>query len=858
MAINNSVTVDIKARADQASFREVRNAFETTLKQLSTSKSNLLSVGGDPAQIKKLEEEIALATKLQQAYERAYNHNYHELNATQFKQNLKNLGLEKQQLVTIGQSFNNLGLQGEKAFKTISASVISSNTKLEKTHTIFQEMAKTMGNTIKWGISSSIMNKFSGAVSEAYGYVKNLDKSLNNIRIVGEKSANEMERFAIQANNAAKALGATTLDYTNASLIYYQQGLSDDQVKQMTDITVKMANVLGSSSEEVSNYMTAIWNNFYEEGGQSLEYYADVITKLGAATASSAEEISTGLEKFAAISKTVGLSYEYATAALTTVTAKTRQSAEVVGTAFKTLFARIQDLELGKALDDGVTLGKYSEALRAVGIDILDANNNMKDMDSILTEMGAKWQSLTDAQKTSLAQTVAGTRQYTQLVALMDNWDYFQQNLETASNATGTLTSQQSVYMESVEAHLNQASAAWEDFKDSLLDESVIKFFADLSKAFAGIGSSLLDGVGGGLPAMGLLGGVALRKMSPEIGKTLYNAKKNMGMGKGHSSEKQAQKDESDMREMFMSANMNIQDGGYSDKFLEATKKDISNLNKYSTYMNEEQEKRYKELVKEKMIQQAIVDEYEQKLALVKGLMETQGKVGQDVSGLGNEDDLYERQRSAEALAQVLRDALPNIQTANQGLKDLKETVTGLNPGLLHGADANFFENRVSKKDFNREFSSMQASNATINQAWSHFQESANGVDTVNRDDMQKVSNLQKEIQGLEQQLTNLAKKGKKYFPTKELAQYYDKTEELRKLVVKVGNSVEDEATTAIKYLEEADKVKDAFYAEDEVKHFNQALKDSNDEFYAMSKMDAFTNITGSALQAYSGVMALG
>jgi hypothetical protein len=53
----------------------------------------------------------------------------------------------------------------------------------------------------------------------------------------------------------------------------------------------------------------------------------------------------------------VGLSYEYATAALATVTAETRQSADVVGTAFKTIFARMESLKLGDTLDDGTTLG---------------------------------------------------------------------------------------------------------------------------------------------------------------------------------------------------------------------------------------------------------------------------------------------------------------------------------------------------------------------------------------------------------------------------------------------------------------------------------------------------------------------
>jgi TP901 family phage tail tape measure protein len=156
--------------------------------------------------------------------------------------------------------------------------------------------------------------------------------------------------------------------------------LSDAEVRERAAITVKMANVSRESAESVSNQLTSVWNNF-DNGTKSLEYYADAMTALGAATASSTKEISAGLNKFAAVADTVGLSYEYAASALATVTATTRESAEVVGTAFKTLFARVQDLELGKTLDDGTTLGSYSQALAAVGINIKDANGGLKDMD---------------------------------------------------------------------------------------------------------------------------------------------------------------------------------------------------------------------------------------------------------------------------------------------------------------------------------------------------------------------------------------------------------------------------------------------------------------------------------------------
>jgi len=123
-----------------------------------------------------------------------------------------------------------------------------------------------------------------------------------------------------------------------------------------------MANVTKESAEDVSSQMTAIWNNFYD-GSESLEHYADVITNLGAHTASSSKEIAEGLEKFAAVGDTVGLSYDYATTALATVVAQTRQSADTVGTSFKTIFSRLEGLQLGKTLEDGTDLNKYSAAL---------------------------------------------------------------------------------------------------------------------------------------------------------------------------------------------------------------------------------------------------------------------------------------------------------------------------------------------------------------------------------------------------------------------------------------------------------------------------------------------------------------
>ena len=456
-----------------------------------------------------LEETLKVANQLDNIITKSWNSRLNQFDLSKLNNDLKKSNLTA---TSLKQTFSAY----PEVYDNFSRKILESNVQLKQSSKLLDKMSVTMANTVRFGISSSIFNNLTSSISKAYNYTLQLDKSLNDIRIVSNESAANMERFAKQANTAAKELGASTLDYTKAALIYYQQGLPSDQIKERSDITVKMANVLGRSAEEVSDYMTAIWNNF-ADGSQSLEYYADVITKLGAATASSAEEIAGGLEKFAAVGQTIGLSYEYATAALTTITAQTRQSEDVVGTALKTIFSRIQGLNLGETLEDGTTLNKYSEALGKVGIQIKDQNNELKDMDTILNEMGDKWGTLRKDQQVALAQAVAGVRQYNQLVALMDNWDFMKENLETAANATGELDAQQAIYMDSVEAHLQQLKATAEETYNTLFDTDAIKTFADMATGALEALNDLLTGLGGGMNAITTIGLGATNLFSNQI-----------------------------------------------------------------------------------------------------------------------------------------------------------------------------------------------------------------------------------------------------------------------------------------------------------------------------------------------------
>ena len=95
---------------------------------------------------------------------------------------------------------------------------------LKRTNALVAEFQTTLANTARWQISSSILHGTMGAMQSALGYAKDLNKSLNDIRIVTGYSTDKMAEFAARANDAAKALSTTTTAYTESSLLYYQQG----------------------------------------------------------------------------------------------------------------------------------------------------------------------------------------------------------------------------------------------------------------------------------------------------------------------------------------------------------------------------------------------------------------------------------------------------------------------------------------------------------------------------------------------------------------------------------------------------------------------------------------------------------
>lgn len=491
-------------QAAKKSMQDLANSFEKLFKAQSQGGFMDESINKAVESAKQLEIHLQKATDV----------NTGKLNLTEFNKSIQQAGTSFKEL---SQSLVSGGAAGQQAFLSMASAIAQSEVPLKQMNSTLKTFAQTLKNTVKWEISSNIVHGLESAMGNAVSYAKNLNTSLTNIRIVTGQTVEDMAKFTAEANKAAKSLSTTTKAYADASLIYYQQGDSQEQVAKKAAITIKAANSsFNTSAAEMSEYLTAVWNS-YQVGADELERYVDIMAALGAKTATSLEEIATSMQKVAATANTVGVSMEQVSSIVATVSSVTRESAESIGTSYKTIFARIGDLKLGETLDDGVTLGQVSSQLDKIGVSVLDANGEMRDMGAIIEDLGSKWQTMSRAEQTAIAQVVAGKRQYTQLMALFENWDMYQQNMTTAQTADGSLQNMADTYAESWEAASARVTASLENIYNKIInDQAIIKFTNGISGAIDVVGG-LIDALGGMSGTIGLLGSIGVKVFEKQI-----------------------------------------------------------------------------------------------------------------------------------------------------------------------------------------------------------------------------------------------------------------------------------------------------------------------------------------------------
>lgn len=416
------------------------------------------------------------------------------------------------------------GTQFQASLNAANTALAMSNRQVISLNSKIKEMSRVMVQSFKFTAAQTVIRELGSQMQEAVRWTTDLYNAVNEIGIVTGKTGVELEAVTQQSIVAAKNLRVAAKEYAEGSLIFYQQGLSDDEVSKRTEVTVKAAKASGESISQMSSELTSIWNN-YKMVGEEQQRAASVGAKMAAQTAVDFGDIAEAMQTAAAPAAQMGVSYDSLAAIIATVGDTTQQSASVIGNAFKTIFSRFQQLK-SEGTDGEVTLNRVSSQLQELGVNVLDTAGELRPLDDVIQEVGNSWDSWSSKQQLAIAQLVGGTRQYGQFLALMNNYDKYQDNLKEAQTEDGsTLEQQYGQYLESIESYAENAGEAWNRAFSEVIDPDAIKSIYKISEGLGNTVGTILDALGGAPGLLLTISTLLSGKIVPSLIRGATNAK---------------------------------------------------------------------------------------------------------------------------------------------------------------------------------------------------------------------------------------------------------------------------------------------------------------------------------------------
>ncbi len=191
---NNRLDFTVGYKVDKGSLSNVISELKKiqTLTEYSLDKKHKLNLETGDAQ-QSLKQIQNMALEVEKAFSNAYNPKLNNFSASAFNKGLQAVNLD---MATVEKQFSRLGAEGTNAFRNLNSGLLTTEIKMKESNKLLNGMADTFKNTIRWTAATTALNGVTAKIQEAYYFTKNLDRSLNDIRIVTGNSADEMQRFA--------------------------------------------------------------------------------------------------------------------------------------------------------------------------------------------------------------------------------------------------------------------------------------------------------------------------------------------------------------------------------------------------------------------------------------------------------------------------------------------------------------------------------------------------------------------------------------------------------------------------------------------------------------------------------------
>jgi TP901 family phage tail tape measure protein len=315
--------------------------------------------------------------------------------------------------------------------------------------------------------------------------INELNKALTDIQMVTGYNDRQINNLSASYVKLAKEMGATVSQVTDGATEWLRQGKTVEQTTDLIKQSMILSKVGAMESAEATEYLTSTLNG-YKMSVSDASRVVDVFSKLDMSAATSSKELAIAFSRTANMASDAGMSFEQLAGYITTVSETTRRSASSVGEAFKTIFARMMNVKVGKLIDDetGENLNDVEKALSTLGIKLRKSPTEWRDASEVLNEIGRNWEKYNDLQKNTIVTAVAGTRQAEILRSAFNNFNKVLGYTDEAYDAAGSSAQKYEVYLDSIEAKQNKLISTFQEIAYQPGFESLYKNILDIATKF--------------------------------------------------------------------------------------------------------------------------------------------------------------------------------------------------------------------------------------------------------------------------------------------------------------------------------------------------------------------------------------
>lgn len=342
----------------------------------------------------------------------------------------------------------------------------------------------------EWIVSVGAVMTVVQSVKQMISNVIKLDSAMTELYKVTDETDSKYNQFLVRANKNAQELGRSVSSLVEQTATWAKLGFNIDQAEQLAKISSIYANV-GEVDDKtaVSDLVTAM-KSFNIESSKSITI-VDSLNKLGNEFATDAGSLGEGLRNAASALALGGMDINKSLALLTGGSEITQNAGEL-GNALKVGQMRVMGMK--GALEE---LGEEAEGLESVSkiqthilnltkgqVNIMnDADpSKFKDYYEILEGVSKVFDSLDQTKRADLLETLFGKQRGNQGAAVIQAFQsgQVQKALDASINSAGSAYAEQDKWLDSIDAKLQQLTAAFQSLSNTIIDSNLIKFFVDL------------------------------------------------------------------------------------------------------------------------------------------------------------------------------------------------------------------------------------------------------------------------------------------------------------------------------------------------------------------------------------------